>query len=504
MANLGKWRDRTVLEEFTINERPIDIVEKLLAQRPRIIGFGVYIWNATQTLEVVSLIKRINPEIKLVVGGPEVSYEVDCQPLREQVDYLITGEADLTFPKLVQQILDGDEIFKTKVIHAPLPDLAKVQLPYAYYGEDDLAHRIVYVEASRGCPFTCEFCLSSLDNPVRQFDLEPLLTALETLLQKGVRSFKFVDRTFNLNLKSSRRILEFFLQKIDLSLFIHFEMVPDRLPNALRDLIQQFPDGSLQFEVGIQTFNPEVAAQISRRQNYEKLRDNLTFLKQSSGVHVHADLIVGLPGETESSFADGFDQLIDLGPQEIQVGLLKRLKGTPITRHDKAFKMVYSPFPPYELLSNQHLSFETLQRLKRFARYWDLIGNSGNFIETTPLLWQTGKRPFQAFMQLTQWLYDHFQGQHAIALTRLTKGLLQFLTEELAINRDIVRPILLRDYQRTGRSDTPPFLRDLSPTTKPTQTRGARRAQEATALPRRQQRWQKNNPASLNPTPKAP
>ena len=164
-------------------------------------------------------------------------------------------------------------------------------------------------------------------------------------------------------------------------------MVPDRLPAALREVIARFPPGALQFEVGVQTFNAEVAERIARRQDYERLEDNFRFLRGQTGVHIHADLIAGLPGESLESFAAGFDRLIALGPHEIQVGILKRLRGTPIVRHDAEWQMVYNPHPPYEILQNRLIDFATMQKLRRFARYWDLVGNSGNFVETTPLIW---------------------------------------------------------------------------------------------------------------------
>src|SRR5208282_4365213 len=185
-------------------------------------------------------------------------------------------------------------------------------------------------------------------------------------------------------------ILEFFLERCRPGHFFHFEMIPDRLPEALREIIARFPPGALQFEVGVQTFNEQVSQFISRRQDNDKLADNFHFLRHETGVHIHADLIVGLPGETLESFAAGFDRLIVLGPQEIQVGILKRLRGTPIIRHDADWQMIYHPHPPYEILGNKLIDFATMQRLRRFARYWDLVGNSGNFVESTPLIWSGG------------------------------------------------------------------------------------------------------------------
>ena len=324
LANMAELRPRTQLVEFDINQRPLDIAEVLLALNPRIIGFGVYIWNVAETTEVIAAIRRVRPQIQIILGGPEVSYETDEQQIVALADYVITGEADLKFAEVCRQLLAGQNP-ADNVIAAPLPEFEQLVLPYELYDERDIAHRVIYVEASRGCPFSCEFCLSSLDIPVRQASLPRLLSELQRLLDRGVKHFKFVDRTFNLNLNTSRTLLQFFLERYRSGLFFHFEMIPDRLPEPLRELIAKFPAGALQFEVGVQSFNEEVCKLISRRQDFRKLEDNFQFLRQRTGVYIHADLIAGLPGETLESFAAGFDRLIGLGPQEIQVGILKRL-----------------------------------------------------------------------------------------------------------------------------------------------------------------------------------
>jgi radical SAM superfamily enzyme YgiQ (UPF0313 family) len=362
LANLGELQPRAFLAEFDINQRPLDIAEILLARNPKIIGFGIYIWNVESAAEVIAAIKRVRPDIKIILGGPEVSYEIEEQPIVQLADHVITGEADLKFAQVCRALLErrsptrredvsdqkraGPEAGAPplpKIIPAELPEFSQLVLPYNLYTDDDIAHRIIYVEASRGCPFTCEFCLSSLDIPVRQVPLPALLEQLQRLLDRGVKQFKFVDRTFNLNVTISKTILEFFLARYQPGHFFHFEMIPDRLPESLREVIAKFPPGALQFEVGIQTFNEAVSHLISRRQNHEKLADNFHFLRCETGVHIHADLIVGLPGETLESFAAGFGRLVALGPQEIQVGILKRLRGTPIIRHDAEWQMVYNP-----------------------------------------------------------------------------------------------------------------------------------------------------------------
>ncbi len=458
LANLAELQPRACLIEFDINQRPLDIAELLLAGNPRIVGFGVYIWNVSETAEVVAAIKRVRPEVTVILGGPEVSYEVEQQHIVTLADYVITGEADLKFREVCREILRG-EAPKAKIIAAELPDFAHLQLPYDLYTDEDLAHRVVYVEASRGCPFTCEFCLSSLEIPVRQAPLPILLDHLQRLLDRGLNQFKFVDRTFNLNLAVSKTLLQFFLDRYRPGLFLHFEMIPDRLPEALRDIISKFPPGVLQFEVGIQSFNEEVCKLISRRQDTGRLEDNFHFLRSQTGVHIHADLIAGLPGETLESFGEGFDRLLALRPQEIQVGILKRLRGTPIVRHDAEWQMRYNPNPPYEILQNRLLDFSTLQRLRRFARYWDLVGNSGNFVETAPLIWSNTRSPFQAFMNWAEWLYSQIGRTDSIALARLAELLFRYLTEDRKLDAPAVARSLGRDYQRGGRREPPEFLR---------------------------------------------
>ena len=481
-ANLGELQPRTVIAEFDINLRPLDIAEALLARNPKIIGFGIYIWNVAETLEVITAIKRVQPDIKIVLGGPEVSYETEGQLIVALADHVITGEADLKFAEVCAELLLAGRKDLPKIILAELPDFSRMVLPYDFYTAADLAHRIVYVEASRGCPFTCEFCLSSLDIPVRQVPLDKFLAAMQRLIDRGVNQFKFVDRTFNLNIAVSKRLLEFFLARYQPGMFFHFEMIPDRLPAELREVIAKFPAGALQFEVGIQTFNPEVGSLISRRQNYDRLADNFHFLRRETGVHIHADLIVGLPGETLESFAAGFDQLIALGPQEIQVGILKRLRGTPIIRHDAVWQMVYNAHPPYEILQNKLLDFATMQRLRRFARYWDLAGNSGNFTASTPLIWSQGT-PFTSFLRFSDWLYAKIHRTDSIALVRLAELLFDFLTGELKLETVRTAETLWQDWQLGGRRDPPEFLREFLPTAK-----AARPAVEKNLLPRRQAR----------------
>ncbi|HWB54257.1 MAG TPA: radical SAM protein, partial [Tepidisphaeraceae bacterium] len=462
-ANLGELFDCSTIVEFDINQSPMEIVESLVAHDPKIVGLGVYIWNAEQSNTIAALLKKIRPEIILVLGGPEVSYETEQQAITQIADFVITGEADLAFADLCRQLLTGRRPL-TKIIAADLPDFSQLRLPYDLYDAEDVAHRVVYVEASRGCPFKCEFCLSSLDVPVRNVPLDGFLAEMQKLLDRGLRQFKFVDRTFNLNLNTSKGILQFFLDRYTEGLFLHFEMIPDRLPEGLREWIERFPAGALQFEIGVQTFNEQVSQRISRKQDNARLEDNMRFLRTSTGVHIHTDLIVGLPGETLESFAAGFDRLVRLEPQEIQVGILKRLRGTPIIRHDDEFKMVYSPHPPYEIMQNSTIDFVTMQRLRRFSRYWDLIANSGNFRSTLPMIW--GKdSPFASFLHLSDWLWKTAHRSGGISLQHICELLFTFLTVEMHRPEREIALAIWTDYKSAGRSDRLkcllPYIADL-------------------------------------------
>ncbi len=415
-ANLKELQDFCEIQEFIIQTRALDIVEQILASKPDIVGFGVYIWNIIETTNVVNLLKVIAPEIKIILGGPEVSYETEQQAIVACADYVLTGAADLSFYQLCKDIINNTPPDK-KIVHSKPVELNDLALPYQYYTDEDLTHRLLYVEASRGCPFKCEFCLSSLDKASVPFALELFLEQMEILFQRGARNFKFIDRTFNLNIKTTMQIMQFFLDKMSDDLYLHFEVVPDHLPRKLKELLAQFPAGSLQFEIGIQTFNTEVQANINRKQNNAKSKENLLWLRDNTAAHIHADLIFGLPGETFDTFKNSFNQLYHCRPHEIQMGILKRLKGSPIIRHTEPFDLRFNPLPPFDILSTDRVSFTTMQRINRFARYWDMIGNSGRFKYSLPSI--LSDEPFDDFMAITEWIFNKTGQIHKINLKKL-------------------------------------------------------------------------------------
>lgn len=455
-ANLGPLREQSLILEFDISQRPLDIAEKILAHAPRIVGLSIAIWNVGPSTELVALLKRLDPHLILILGGPEVSHETEEQRLCQWADYVIQGEGEIGFRHLCQDLLAGRPPSE-KVLVPPLPDVKDLVLPYGEYTREDCANRQIYVEASRGCPYLCHFCLSALDKKVRPFPLAPFLAAMATLLARGVRQFKFIDRTFNLSTTDACTILDFFLARPEQGLFLHFEVVPDRLPEEIAKRLQPFPPGSLQLEVGIQTFNPTVLARIGRSQDLHQTLTHMTWLRRETRVHLHADLILGLPGESLASIGASFDQLLQLDPHDIQVGILKRLRGAPIHAHTEPFRMIYNPNPPYDLLCNDQLSFATLQRLKRFARYWDLIGNSGRFGHFRQAL-RRRPSPFADFLSLSDWLFATLNRTHKIALMTLFEQLHRGMLEALRWDHEIARDSIEKDFRASGRGEPPPFL----------------------------------------------
>ena len=448
-ANLGSLKEQTSINEFTIHERPIDITEKLLRHNPKIIGFSVYIWNISETTEIVKLLKKIAPKVIIVLGGPEVSHLPDQPEVVIIADYIIKGAGEISFKQLCKQILNNKRPLN-KVINGESVPLNKLTLPYDLYDKEDIRNRLIYVEASRGCPFKCEFCLSSLDKTSKPFELDAFLVEMDKLIQLGARNFKFIDRTFNLKVSSSVKILEFFLERMQDDLYLHFEVIPDNLPEKLKQVLTRFPKNSLQFEIGVQTFDPEIQALISRKQNNEKTRENLTWLRTHTGAHLHTDLIFGLPSDTLENFAKSFDQLVALNPHEIQMGILKRLRGAPINRHNEEYGMVYSSTPPYSILKTRDITFIELQQVNRFARYWDIIANSGRFQHTlTLILGGKDESAFARFMQLSLSLYKVTGSTWKISPLRLYKLLYDVLVTDFKIKPSAVFKVLEDDFNNS-------------------------------------------------------
>jgi len=465
-ANMQELQKDTKILEFSINDAIQTIAEKILRQKPEIIGIGVYIWNASHIHELIHILKKVSPDTTIVLGGPEVTY----LPFRvnfDDADYIIQGEGDLAFYRVCKNIFSQTQ--QERIIPMGMPNLKEIALPYDYYTDDDIKNRYIYVEISRGCPFECEFCLSSMDKKVRAFNLEEMLAAFEKLWQRGARNFKFVDRTFNINIATANKILDFFLAK-EPPYFAHFEVIPDHFPASLREKIQKFPHGALQLEIGIQTLNLEIANNISRQLKIDKIKENIAFLEHETTAHIHLDLIVGLPGESLESFGENLDTLMQMSSCEIQIGILKKLSGTHINRHDTTFGMVYSDIPPYDILKNSQLSFEDIQIMKRFARFWDLFYNSGNFKSSIRLLWDDGSQApkvFHNFYAFGIWIYEQTDSTWKISLQRQGELLFDYLTLKKALDSTEVADAMLHDMMKLKGRAVPHYLKPYAENFKP-------------------------------------
>lgn len=456
-ANMQELQTQTAIMEFSINDAMQSVAEKILDAKPHILGLGVYIWNATQIYELIHIIKKVSPTTKIVLGGPEVSYE----PFRVDfslADHIIKGEGDVAFYELCKNIIENKS--QERIIPLSAPKLKEIELPYKYYTDEDIQNRYIYVEISRGCPFECEFCLSSMDEKVRAFDLEQVLQEFEQLWQRGARNFKFVDRTFNLNMKAANMVLDFFLAK-EPPYFAHFEVIPDHFPASLREKIKAFPHGALQLEIGIQTLNLDIANNISRQLKLDKIKENIAFLENETTAHIHLDLIVGLPGESLQSFGKNLDELMSMSSCEIQIGILKKLSGTYIDRHDETFGMVYSDIPPYDILKNDQLSFKDIQIMKRFARFWDIMYNSSNFKNSIKLLWQDAS-VFENFYAFSLWIYDQTDATYKISLERQGQLLFNYLRDHKKLAPQKVATTMLEDVMKLKGRAIPPYLKPYS------------------------------------------
>jgi len=419
-ANLGPLENRCDIIEFALRQPLCEKTAPILTAMPKILGLSVSIWNHLATLELLKKLREtwtleVFQKPVIILGGPEVSYLCRESELLQFADYCVRGEGETAFRELCEAILNDGEILINNKFNTV--NVTEINNGYRLYTDEDLSRKLIYVESSRGCPFGCEFCLSAANSGavgVREFPLEPFFSEMENLIRRGAKTFKFLDRTFNLNIERAQKIMEFFLYNINEQkkqnrkpLVVHFEMVPSRFPPELIDTLGRFPPNTLRLEIGIQTLNPEVSARIGRPSNPDKELETLRLLSEKTNAIIHADLIAGLPGEGVESFGKGFDALwAALSPNggnriEIQLGILKLLPGAPIARHIEPFGMKFNPLPPYELIESAAIPASGLDRIKNFARFWELIVNRG--------LLDIGPAPvFDRFMALSDSLLARF------------------------------------------------------------------------------------------------
>mgnify|MGYP000872843182 CR=1 FL=1 len=377
------------LAEYTINDPILNIVSDLFQRKPDVLAFSCYIWNIEETLEIVALLKKVLPDLQVVFGGPEVSYDtkewMEKAPL---VDYIVMGEGEATFHHLLKEIegqqnfcevnglayRDGEEI----MINHPRKklDLNTIPSPF-HFPEDmaDLGKRVVYFETSRGCPYTCQFCLSSIEFGVRYFDIDRTKEDLLFLMNNGAKLIKFVDRTFNIQREYAMEMFKFLIENHGDCVF-QFEITADIMPPDVLDyLAENAPPGVFRFEIGVQSTNDRTNDIVKRRQNLDKLSYTVSRVRESGRIDQHLDLIAGLPEEDYDSFRKTFNDIYALEPEELQLGFLKMLRGTGVRREADQYGYVFMDKAPYEVLGNRALPFSDLVRIKRvedvLEKYWN-------------------------------------------------------------------------------------------------------------------------------------
>ncbi|MGP0567087.1 MULTISPECIES: DUF4080 domain-containing protein [unclassified Nitrospina] len=444
------------IEEFTIHHPTWKIAAEIQKHRPDILGIGVYIWNRRQCFELVEVLKKQNPDLKIVLGGPEVSFEMPHGD-----DYtILSGEGEARFVEYLGYAVKNespppDVLDRWLVYGGDLPDL---HVPYTQEDWPHLQNRYAYVETSRGCPYLCSFCLSALDKTVRYFDDDAVRQQIEDIVKAGVGKVKFVDRTFNLQPRRMRDLMQWLTQFPEVE--FHFEVVGDLLNDGMLEFLDTVPPGMFQFEIGIQTATDPVQQTIQRKQNNDKLFATIRQLIAQDRVHVHCDLIFGLPGETYEQMMQSFEEVFALRPHEVQLGFLKFLPGAPVKDQIEKEGYRYLSTPPYEVIANRLVSAEQFSYLKRFTEMFDLFYNSQRFRFTLEHILRD-RSPIDVFDRLLAHVEKHTGFHGGISLDRQYL----FLAECFGLLDDPLALDLLKlDYlyhQRTFH--LPEFLRARLP-----------------------------------------
>ena len=434
--NDNKDRHNIQTMEFTINQRLDYIADEIFREQPDVILFSCYIWNVEMLKQLSPLLKKIMPDAAIGFGGPEVSYESETF-LRENpsVDFVMRGEGELVFtdyldyldtgvPASLHEIKsmtfrDGDNIISTPQ-QEPL-DLALLPFPY----EDDFSdvqNQIIYYESSRGCPYSCGYCLSSIEKGVRFVPLEKVLPDLQKFLDHNVKQVKFIDRTFNCKKSHAMGIWRYLHEHDNGVTNFHFEITADLIDQDTINFLKTVRKGLFQFEIGVQSTNPQTIAAINRNVDFEKLSGIVKQIKQGGNIHQHLDLIAGLPYEDYASFGRSFDDVYALKPEQLQLGFLKVLKGSMIYHRQHEFDIVYHDTAPYEILTTHKLSYADTLRLKYIEEMVETYYNSGKFLNTLDYLIPLYDTPFAFFEQLSQyWIAQncHHQSQSKTGLCDL-------------------------------------------------------------------------------------
>lgn len=464
------------LKEYTINDQLDNILSDLYSCKGDIYGFSCYIWNLEKTLKIVDNLKQVLPSALIVLGGPEVSFDGKEVLSRSLADIIVKGEGELTFKELLYKYEKGEDysnidgiVYKKNIATYETRDRLPIQnmdqLHFAYKKEDmsKYKNQILYYEGSRGCPFSCSYCLSSVDKTVRLHSIERVKKDLQFFLDHNVKQVKFVDRTFNCNISWAKDIISYLIEHTNNVTNFHFEMAADLLDDEIIALLNTAPVELFQLEIGVQSVNESTLVSIQRATSITKIEENIRKLQANHNMHIHLDLIAGLPEEDFVTFAHSFNRVYAMKPHMLQLGFLKVLKGSPIHLQKDKFHLLYTTNPPYEILSNDFISYDEIINLKKIESLVDRYNNSGSFQNTLDyFILEKGIAPFTFFQKFV----DYWEEEGLFKVSHNKEKLYEILMNfsyALEENRDFMREVIKLDYLMYNKLTLPNFIESTSP-----------------------------------------
>ncbi len=459
------------IAEFTINHRIEYIVSEIYKRRPKIIGFSTYIWNVDMIHRISKLLKKIMPELVIILGGPEVSFDVEeIMKSNDSIDIIVIGEGEKTFPKLVKALINNwdysqiDSIaFRAKgkvYVGETLPKPINLdELSFPYQKENLNPNKIVYYESSRGCPFQCQYCLSSRLGGVRFRSLELVKEEILYFIEQEIKQVKFIDRTFNANKSHAMEIMDFIVKNSRGKTNFHFEIVSELVDNDMLGFLSKVPAGLFQFEIGVQSTNPETLKEIQRKLNFNRLTKVVHHIRNDRNIHLHLDLIAGLPKEDYFTFRKSFDDVFFLRPDKLQLGFLKLLRGSGIRERFKDYGYIFDDYPPYELLENNCISYTDIVKLKGVEKMLELYWNNRMFRNSIYAIINNHYRsPFRFFEDLSCYWEKNKYHHKSHGRDKLYNIIFDFYKSRWGNHTNIFKDILKLDYLKHNKTYTLPSL----------------------------------------------
>lgn len=463
------------IREYTINNELDFILKDIYANNYDVILFSTYIWNVNDIVKICNNLKKVNKNVKIALGGPEVTYDSEESMKKyDFVDYILYGEGELVFRDFVKSLKGDIEIKDVNGIvyrnngdivkNKPMKDIENLDIipsPYVDLNKAEYENRIVYYETSRGCPFNCQYCLSSTLQGLRYFSIDRVKSDLKALIDARVSQIKFIDRTFNANKKFAMEIMQFLMENDNDYTTYHFEVTAHLLTEDMLEFLKECKEGLFQFEIGVQTTNEKVLEAVGRRDDFSKLSYVVQKIASYRNIHQHLDLIAGLPYENYNSFENSFNDVFNLGIEHLQLGFLKMIKGTGIRNNADEHEFRYKDYPPYEVLYNKYITYNEILKLKDIEEILERYFNSKNFVLSMRYIIHNyyKESPFKFFEDFATYFDKNGYFNMSQGKNQLYKILLDFYTEKINKNIELFTEIIKYDYISLGKtSNVPGFM----------------------------------------------